>query len=254
MVGYRCISENESYRSITGVHSYICRHICAQSNDCSITNYNTVENLCLISNDTCFFLQKDTDYQMNYISIRKRDSCIEWVSNSNFGQAMPVISEDCDLLGSERPCYVGRRVSSNHSLPGKYHRHDIFEEGLWTVFNGQLYTTGDMEILDVHPDCQVTWMSFTAGDPVPFNAVIGGYMDGGDSILYVIRGKADHLGNMFTVFGYYFPETEQGYLEYYGVHVLTVMDMLILMWYHQMGFWAPSQYKDRLIYVWRFPC
>ena len=231
MVGYRCITQNELYRSITDVPFYICRHICAKSGDCSITNYNTVDNLCLISNDTCLFLQKDTDYQMNYISIRKRDSCIEWVSNFNFARAIPVISETCNQYGSERPCYVGRHVSSSHILPGKYHRRNLYAENLWTVFNGPMGVTEAMEILDVQPDCQVTWMPFTAGDPVPFNAVVGGYMEGGDSMLYVIRAEVEHFGNMFTVFGYYFPEAERGYVEYVGVHVLTVMDMLILIWY-----------------------
>ena len=30
--------------------------------------------------------------------------------------------------------------------------------------------------------------------------------------------------------------------------------ILLLLEKRQLGIWAPSQYKDRLIYVWRFPC
>ena len=229
-VGYRCITESENYRNIPDVHSYMCRHICVTSGDCSIINYNTVKKLCLISSDPCIVLQKDTNYEVNHISSRKLDSCIQWVSNSNFAQAKPVTSMDCDKNGAARPCYVGRRVSPSHILPGKYHRHDSHgQEGLWTVFDGQKYTTGAMEILDVQADCQVTWMSFTAGDPVPVNAVAGGYMESGGSMLYVIRGKVQYDGNMFTVFGYYDPAAERGYMEYFGVRSLTVMDMLILI-------------------------
>ena len=209
----------------------MCRHICVTNGNCSITNYNRAEKLCLISDNPCLVLQKDTHYEVNYISIRNRDSCIQWISNSNFAQAAYITSLDCDINGSERPCYVGCRVSTGHILPGKYHRHDSRgREGVWTVLDGQAYTTGTMEILDVQTDCQVAWMSFTARDPVPFSAVAGGYMTSDNSMLYVIRGNVHDNGNMFTVFGYYDPANERGYLAYFGVRTLTIMDILILIW------------------------
>ena len=236
--GYRCITESEYYRSIPDVHFYMCRYICVTSGDCSITNYNTAEKLCLISNDPCIVLQEDTDYEVSYISSRKRDSCIQWVSNSDFALAAPVASMDCYINGAERPCYVGRRVSPDNILPGKYHRqYSHGEEGVWSVFEGEMYTNGAMEILDIQADCQVTWMAFTAGDPVPVNAVAGGYLESGDSMLYVIRGKVQYEGNMFTVFGYYDPAAERGYMEHYGVHIMSVMDMLILIW-NCFRFWC----------------
>ena len=248
--GYRCITESENYRNIPNVHSHMCRHICVTSGDCSIVNYNRAKKLCLISSDPCIVLQKDTDYEVNYISNRKRDSCIQWVSNYNFAQAKPVTSMECDQYGALRPCYVGRRISPSHILPGKYHAQDsIAEEGFWTVFDGQIYTNGAMEILDVQADCQVTWMSLTAGDPVPINAVVGGYVESSDFMLYVIRGKIQRDGNMFTVFGYYDPATEKGYLEYFGVRVLTVMDVLILIWSNYSKFNARCRLLVLFIYM-----
>ena len=234
--GYRCITENESYRNITGVQSYICTHLCMTSDDCSVTNYNTVGRFCLFSNDKCITLRKHADYQVNYISMWKRDHCIKWVSNLEFSRATLIGTSNCDSGGAARPCYVGRRKSATNILPGKYQSCINGPEGVWTILNGRMYTSGAMEILEVQPKCHVTWMPFSAGDPVPFVAVIGGYMVSSDSHLYVMRGQVHNNGNVYTVFGYYAPAAGKGYVEFLGIHILTTMDILILIWNRRTTF------------------
>ena len=53
---------------------------------------------------------------------------------------------------------------------------------------------------------------------------------------------------------FYFQFQMQWPLTFVTKSVLSLR--LVVMWQTMLGirFWAPSQYKDRLIYVWRFPC
>ena len=228
--GYRCIMATEMYRNVTDVRPHMCTHICMTSKDCSITIYNIPGKFCLIGKDACIALQKDTDYQVRYISIRKRGSCIKWVSKFDFIQGNFVASTECDVNGAQRPCYVGRLKLPTNILPGKYHLGTNGPEGVWTILNGRGYTIGNMEVLDVQYGCLVTWMPFNSGDPVPLGAVVGGYLASRDSKLYVMRGMVQHAGNMYTVFGYYDDATEKGYLEYFGARIVMEMDILILIW------------------------
>ena len=229
LVGYRCITANEIYRNITGVQSHICTHLCMTREECFITNYNVPGKFCLIGNDACIALQKDIDYQMRFRMMRQRGSCGKWVPHSDFAQTRHVASNECNVYGAQRPCYVGRLKSLTNTLPGKYQRRTNGPDGVWTILNGQKYTAGTIEVLDVQSDCHVTWMSFAAGDPIPHGAVNGGYLASRDSKLYVMRGKVQHGGSMYTVIGYYDTKTGRGYLEYEGSHVLTEMDILILI-------------------------
>ena len=230
LVGYRCITANETYRNVTDVQSHICTHLCMTREECIITNYNVPGKFCLIGNDVCIALQKDTAYQMHFHSMRKRGSCVKWVSHSDFAQIRPVASNECHLFGAQRPCYVGRLKSSGNTLPGKYQRATNGPEGVWTILNGQRYTAGTIEVLDVQSDCHVTWVSFTTGDPIPHGAVIGGFLASRDFKLYVMRGKVQHGGNMFIVFGYYDTANKKGYMEYHGLRVVMEMDILISIW------------------------
>ena len=143
---------------------------------------------------------KDTDNEVYYISTRKRNSCIKWVSNTNFVEGNTVAIAACHLNGAQRPCYVGRLKSPTNTLPGKYHLGSYGPEGVWTVFNGQGYTTGTMELY-VHSDSQVTWVPPTARDPVPFGAIVGGYLSSSDSKLYILRGMVQYEENAYTVIG-----------------------------------------------------
>ena len=82
----------------------------------------------------------------------------------------------------------------------------------------------DIDILQVRPKCQVILVDYSAGNPIPDGAVVGGYLaTGSGSDVYVIQaGEVAH-------FGYYDPDTELGYVEYRGVKTHTEMKIMILL-------------------------
>ena len=123
---------------------------------------------------------------------------------------------------------VGRHIESPDIIPGKLYVAGDF----YSVFDGKEFsTTAGREALQVNPECHVTWVSYTVGNPMPAGAVIGGLLSKGDDFLrndlYVIQAKT--LNDRLE-FGYYDPETGLGYVGQQGVNTYTQMDLLILLW------------------------
>ena len=70
----------------------------------------------------------------------------------------------------------------------------------------------------------VPWMPYTAGEPLPFGAVIGGRLPDG-SATYV----AKVIHNSDVVFSYYNSRSALAFYEYYGPQTATSMDILVLL-------------------------
>ena len=132
-------------------------------------------------------------------------------------------------------CYVGRLISGPHTLPGKY---QTLHNNLYSSFNGRTHMNGNKEVLTVVAGCQVGWMPYTAGNVIPTHAVTGGFLASGTgSRLFVIRGQ---VGGYIPI-GYYDPNMQKGYIDYCGAHVLTEMEMLVVVWLTYLCKLAPLQ-------------
>ena len=86
-------------------------------------------------------------------------------------------------------------------------------------------TTGKTELLDVQDGFQVTWVPYTSGDTLPFEAGMGGYITGrgnDDTNTFVIRTTINGL----RIGGYYDPKTNHGYYQYHGIYKLTQMHII----------------------------
>ena len=71
----------------------------------------------------------------------------------------------------------------------------------------------------------MTWVDYTVGDDLPEGAVVGGTWGG--ATLYVIKGEA---GGGHVECGYYHSIYAKGFVENYGVMVLTNMVVLVVLW------------------------
>ena len=96
---------------------------------------------------------------------------------------------------------------------------------VWTVLNGGSSSTGTMEILHVRTGCQVTWTPFNAGDAVPVGAVEGGYLSSSGANLYVMRAPFEN----YILIGYYDSNSVTGYMSYWGMKMVTNMELLVLL-------------------------
>ena len=119
-------------------------------------------------------------------------------------------------------CYVGRLMTSQDVLPGKYLSE---QDRVYAALDDTEVFVGTMQLLDVLPGCPVTWMPFSAGEALPSGAVKGGFLASNGASLYVMRASA----NVYTVLGYYDPSAGAGYMPHYGVVTKTEMELLVLL-------------------------
>ena len=224
LTGFRCVTK--VYHNFTGIQAHTCTYLCITRKECTIVNYNIQQNVCHLSNGPCIVLEADDAFQVKYLGLVYRSDCFRWRTSSTFADSEMISSPNCHP--TENICYLGRLVSSSNVLPGKY----LHASGkVWTVFDGNEVNSVDgsstKEILDVRPGCQLTWMPFSTGDPIPVGAVEGGLLANNGAILYVMRGPAETYTG---IFGYYDPKTPLGILPHKGTVTVTEMELLVVLW------------------------
>lgn len=83
--------------------------------------------------------------------------------------------------------------------------------------------------LQVHEHCSVAWVPYMAGDPIIPGAVQGSILSSGTP-LYVAKFMADpNYGLNGLSFGYYHPDDEMGYYDYFSYRQSAEMELLILL-------------------------
>ena len=72
----------------------------------------------------------------------------------------------------------------------------------------------------------MTWLAYTAGEPIPDGAVVGGFLPTKvDTTAYVIRAQVA----VDDQFGYYYPDSNFGYVEDDGAVIkYTAMDIMVI--------------------------
>ena len=215
----RCITAPEPTVNLTSISRHLCTLECIRRRKCLFVNYNTVKHYCLLIDEKCIELKWDDTLELRYFGLTG-EMCLPWVPVSVF-QSNPVSN-----LWDGR--YPARWRHGLHIVPGKY----VAKQNKWSgVLEGGRYETSDnIEVLQVRPECQVVLVDYSAGNPIPDGAVIGGYLaTGAGSDVYVIQ---DPQG--FMHFGYYDPNTELVYTVSWGVRTYTKMKMMILIWYNSV--------------------
>ena len=224
LIGYHCITNAGVLSKFTEVRLYVCIHRCMSLNGCSTVNYNFGNSTCVLSEAPCKGLSRDETFATgHFVTAEPPRECIRWVSLTFFEPSKSVSSTYC--TGQSIRCFLGRLIVDTNVLPAKYQTHS---NEMWTVLDGEEIKTGEgEEVLHVHEDCDVNWVSFDATtDPLPPRAVQGGYLANGGSGLYVMRA----VYQQYTIFGYYDPTLAIGYIPHYGVQEYSQMDLMIIFW------------------------
>ena len=219
--GYRCFVGNQIASRTQFLHRYSCRYDCMAREWCSVVNENLAEGYCLLFEGPCFRLIPNSDFQGILISKTKQDACLEW---KPFRESHNPAKMENSCSDQGYVAIVGRLFKGSHLLPGNGLARNVF-----TSLNGAMVFGDIQQSLDVQPDCDVTWMPFTGGDLVPEGAMEGGYLDnnGVSQPLYIMSAEGQRG---CSVYGYYNPSTGTGYIEYFGVHQFTQMNVLVLNW------------------------
>lgn len=212
--GIKCVSENQIYQNLTNTQWHICVIYCMQRS-CAFINYNRPKRYCLVSDDSCAITEPAEDFTMAVFG--PQWECLKWVNHT--GADVP---QDAVQFYDHLHDFIlwPARVRDNRNiLPGKTTVHTDWS---WACLEGQWYDRSqDKEVLTVAPNCMVTWQSFTAGDPLPAGAVVGGQLADGEP-LYIIASTS--IGSV----GSYNPQTEDACVEFDGAHSVANMAILVL--------------------------
>ena len=230
--GYRCTTASEIYVIVANIPDHICTHTCMQRQNCSVINYNHVYRYCQLTWEECSGLVVDSDFMvtaMSYPQLMVTESpwfpcfsvttshCVRWVTPAHF-------DGNKGIKGSSGS-YVGRVVLPTNVLVGQFYAYSASTR---VSRNGTSYeSASEAEALHLHPDCSSSWVSYTPGDPIPDNAVIGGYLEDPCLGTPVIDGIVPNSGGDKRC-GYYNPQTQLGYMVYEGAAVATEMDILLI--------------------------
>ena len=209
----RCKLPNVRTLNLTALPPHICTLECLRRQDCLFTNYNTAHKYCLLIDDKCMQWEVDNEFELRYLGL-PRQKCVSWVPVAFFNPTLAV--------GYAGGTWAGRWKDALNTVPGKY----VPSHGVIYVAMGDAkHTYSDsIEVLQIHPECQVTWLDYTAGEPIPDGAVVGGSLatEAGTN-LYVIRAQVA----VDDQFGYYNPDTNLGYVASPELRY-TKMDIMIL--------------------------
>ena len=176
------------HRDITNVPYHHCSLTCIQSLEWQAFIYNKQEWLCMMLNKPCVWTQP---YAGHIYGISK-PQCFTW---ENHDKPYPFYW----YYEGAHKNYVGRRLLHGDLLIGKvtgsFHTVD---PNSFSLVSG-----GSYETLVVDPSCKVSWLPYDAnsGQPLPYDALIGGTLSTTNTPLYVAR----QLQGTIYITGYYNP-------------------------------------------------
>ena len=220
LAGYRCITNTENDTVINNIPSHICTHQCMSRSSCSLVNYNLIQSTCFLSEELCIILTRDEAFATRHLyKIKPPSECLRWTPPGDVDNAKSVSSTVCG--NSPNECQVGRLIIGSDVTPGEYHPHS---QEVWASYDATTTNNGIYEVLQVHPDCYVTWLTFdTRTDPTPPVAVEGGYLASRGSKMYVTR----NFGNGGFIFGSYL-DGIIGFVPDGGFRMVFEMHLLVL--------------------------
>ena len=218
--GMYCIGEGTVTHKLL---PYQCQYICLQSATCKAYNYNITEGTCTRFTSPC--PQAFSDPVMEFVILREMpgNQCYEWVPYS------PGAPLDERMIATDSPwCIVARlRVSGNDVIScfvrGLDHCYGAFGETEYNTEQGH-----QCEGLRVVEGCTIFWVPYTAGGPLPSQAVIGGSMANGD-VPYVVKYDVIHNGAVESIIGNYIEGATHIIGTYRGEPQMSVNMMLMVV-------------------------
>lgn len=152
-----------------------------------------------------------------HFDISQVNGCWAWAPFT--GDPMPTHSVTCDT-----PRYhIGAVEHMGMYLPTWLYGPDGLQRSLG--IDDELFRCNNGYVLIRTGSCTDNWQSFTAGQPVPDNAVVGGLADNGLP-LYIIRSDLFQLADGARC-GYYRMDTQTASFMYYSAIHPEVMEILV---------------------------
>ena len=212
---HRCVSGSEVV--VHHVDRSRCQWQCLKQN-CSYTNYNPDSNQCEIGLGQCESLAPAAGVLVN-VYWQPRAVCLHWGSYQEPRRV---------ALWGGSPRAVSRIKHGQALVVGKYVA-DPNDPRMWANNQGERIGVSQgsgnvIEVLTTIDGCPLFWILFTGGNPLPNQAVVGGYLANGKAT-YVAR--VQYRNNLAC--GYYNLDTKMAYYESGGARTSSTMEILVLI-------------------------
>ena len=206
-----------------------CKLKCLQSVNCEAFNHNSTDNTCTLFAISCPVII--SNLMMKYAVFGPNNriiKCYEWVPyvpTDPLDERMVTVDNGSPLSymsrihadGNDAMGFVVPEHGSCYSCvdPVLYNSHDTHKSPVYPC-----------QILRISSLCKYLWVPYTAGDPLPDKALIGGQM-AGESQVWI----AKFFDGEFVLSGYYTTGSTHAFLRVGGLcKTTTTMEILILDW------------------------
>ena len=200
-----------------------CRYICLQSATCKAYNYNVTERICTCFTSPC--PQAYSDPAMEFVVLRETPviQCYEWVP---YSRGDPL---DERMIATDSPVHIVSRLHVNgNDVVGYLSTNSWYCYGTLGNTEYTTYQGYSCERLRVVEGCTIFWVPYTAGRPLPSQAVIGGVMANGD-VVYVVKFDCIFNGKVKSISGYYIEGAPHATSGYAGTRHLAAMMMMVVL-------------------------
>ena len=214
-------TENASILKQTTWHHCVVH--CLHHKKCKLISHNSYERMCILDTAPCPVFQP-SDFVTSWLLKSKPDStCISWVPYSDHVPARNVQDASNKII-------VARLHRDGYIWPGKFDIH------LWYTFavlNGvaiEEAPNSNTEFLVVDPLCSTIWIAYdsSASEPLPWNSIMAGHK-ADKTPLYVARMWVSVPEATDFSYGYYDPDSGNGYCNFWGTRVGNIMDVLCIV-------------------------
>ena len=225
VVGYYCPADARTVQ-FANVPLHLCTHYCVSEFRCSMLSYYVNKGLCLVHNEICMEMVKDTQLIFSSIMLygRQKQECISWLP---FQGNIP---DGKRFLRMYEGNHMAIRLHYNDEiLPGRL-ALDRYKVKTVSLVNGPIRINQDpdaaVEFAVVSDTCSMVWVPYIAGHPIPQRAVVGGRNRNGGLLFVASLWTTASLESRYY-YGYYDLESQLGYTLYSGVTSNASVDIMV---------------------------
>ena len=202
---------------------HLCLYICLQSALCKAYNYNATSETCTHFTSPCPQAYGDPVMEFMVFRDTAAKQCYDWVPYSS-GDPL-----DERMISTDTSSIIVARleVDGNHLVCYFFYDYACYcSLGPTQYSNTQGYPCARLRVVD---GCTIFWVPYTAGEPIPSQAVIGGSMANGD-VAYVIKFVHFHTdGQVWSIAGYYVDGAPHATSTLHGVRYSTNVMMMVVL-------------------------
>ena len=223
--GYHCV--HGYYANITNISSPYCTQRCLNDRRCESLSFNMETNFCQLSHEPCAVADVKSGFLLMNFRWNEDENCVTWKTNDvETGGSVPErLVEEFAILTSRSA--VGRIQIGEDIHVGIVDRVAASGDAFFVVQGSEYFEGTNYKLLTVSPTCSLAWVPYRAGDPLPDQAVVAGYLSGSGPTYSIRVWRQDIVSFKF---GVYVTGKNTAWYPYHGVATVSDVEILVQIW------------------------